>query len=225
MERIEQLSSIAPEYDPSIPREPNIFIDGPAEFLAKRVVIELRKVEQLTAIFSDYIDAYPRDDYPVRALPALRVYDKGYRKAFDSWFIEGELYIDIIYPANLRRIENQEIPDILSSALLQQFRRPTFFNTLCEVVPGLNELGKSFNVDKSLGFELGENIVPLTQIQANFRIDLREWDNYLTSTDRTKDRPFERTIGDLEKLVGVIQGMRDDPEVEISLGIEQNIGE
>jgi hypothetical protein len=109
-------------------------------------------------------------------------------------------------------------------ALLHQFRRPKFFVEMGEVVPGLNELGKRFEYDKSLGFEWNDTVVPLTQITLSFKIDLRAWDSYLEQTNRTKDSPFKETLGDLRRLVGVIQGLRDDLEKELDLGTNQRPG-
>lgn len=214
----------------------SIFINGPAEFLVKVVVEELRKVKEFAALFGatdcdpGYIDDYRRMDYPVRALPALRIYNELYNKDFDSWFIEGDILADIIWPANIRRTGLEQIPDTVGSALLQQFRRPTFFHIISERMgkplnePGfgvLNELGKRFSVDKALGFEWQDEIVPLTQIRINFKIDLRQWDLNLEEENRTKDDPFEYTLGNLERIVTVIQGIRtveevDDPEIEIT---------
>lgn len=195
----------------------SIYINGPAEFLVRKVVEELRATPQWAAIFGineddpqGFIDPYPRQDYPIRALPALRIYNHNYEKQFESWFIEGDLICDIIWPADLRREDQQQVQDTIGAALLQQFRRTTFFNIVSEKVPGLNELGKRFLVDKSKGFEWQDEIVPLTQIRVNFRIDLRQWDLYLEANDRTIDDPFEYTLKNLERIVTVIQGMRDD---------------
>lgn len=222
--RIEKVLDTSPRYDGFPPERLNPFISSPAEFMSRIIAIELRKVEVFTRIFGDYLDAYPRDDYPVRALPAMRIYDKGYRKTSESHYIEGQLFIDLVLPASLRRYENQEVADILSSALMQQFRRPEFFNTLCDLIPGLNELGREYNVDKDLVFVWNDNQVPLTQIRMNFRIDLKEWDSYLELTNRTKDEPFMETLGDLETLAGTIEGLRGD-ETEVELPFEQDLGE
>lgn len=222
--RIEQVVDTAPRFDGMPPETPNPFISSPAEFLSRHIAIELRKEEVFTRIFGEYIDAYPRDDYPARALPAMRIYDKGYRKTSESHYVVGEVFIDLVLPASLRRYENQEVSDVLSSALMQQFRRPDFFSVLCDVVPGLNELGREYNVDKDLVFVWSENQVPLTQIRMNFRIDLKEWDSFLERDYRTKNDPFNRTLGDLETLAGIIEGLRED-ETEVELPIEQDLGE
>jgi hypothetical protein len=200
-----------------------LFHDGPGEFLAREVVKAMGADPVWKTLFGDSMDSYQRMDYGDRAFPAIRIYDRGYRKEYDSWFINGELYVDVIWPPSIRRRETQQLPDTVSSALLQQFRRPSFFTAMCGVVPGLNELGKNFNVDKSLGFEWKDGVIPLTQITVNFRVDLREWDRYLEKTDRTKDTPFEESIGDLRRLVSEIQGLDDSEEVNVTVPIDQKM--
>lgn len=188
------------------------FISGPGEFLVQQMALQLRQIPQWKKIFGDQIDFYKRMDYAITALPALRMYNDDFNKEFESWFIEGDVKADIILPASVRRNDLQQVQDTLSAALLQQFRRPLFFDALDAVVPGLNELGKRFTCNKALGFEFEEAMVPLTQITINFRLDLRIWDDYLEETDRTKDSPFEEVLGNLENIVGTINGLKDDDE-------------
>lgn len=204
---------------------PNLFLSGPTEALVKACVSEIKKVPQWNTIFNDYIDGYERTDYPIRAFPALRIYNKTYRKEHESHYIYGDLLMDIIYPADIRRNETQDFQDTLAAALLQQFRRPTFFSVLCGLIPGLNELGKVFDVDKTLGMQWQDGILPLTEIKANFRIDLKVWDDYLESELRTKDDPFIRTLGDLEEIATTIRGVPGEEELpsEIELEIDQTV--
>lgn len=217
----------------------NPFLDGPGEYLVKTIAQKIVLVPQFSTVFGDFIDSYMRMDYGIRNLPALRIYNKTFTKEFESWFINGEILMDCIWPANIRREETQQLPDMISAALLQQFRRITFMGDVETAtqdedaalegyktigVPGLNELGKRFSVDKSLGFETSDNhVVPLTQITLNFRIDLRQWDEYLEENDRTVDDPFDITLGDLQQVVTNIQGLRDDDSVSVEVGIDQTI--
>lgn len=202
----------------------NPFLDGPAEFLVKSIAQRLLAVPQFAKIFGDSIDCYKRMDYSIRGLPAMRVYNNQFVKDYESWFINGSVTLDLILPASLRRQELQQVQDTLSAAVVQQFRRPGFFAALEGDVPGLNELGKRVEVDKSLGFEWGEQIVPLTQITLNFRLDLRKWDDYLEAQNRTKDSPFEETLGDLEKLYGVIEGLKSDSsQVQVAVETDFNL--
>lgn len=205
----------------------SIFINGPGEFLVYAMVHEIRKVPQWARLFGcsegdpGFIDSYKRMDYPLRGLPALRMYNEIYDKQFESWWVEGDVIADLILPASLRREELQQFQDSISAALLQQFRRTKYFNAVKVHVPGLNEMGKRFSVDKSLGFQSddSDDIAPLTQIRINFRIDLRQWDLYLEKHNRTVDDPFEVTLADLETIVTSIEGLRDNtdesPEVII----------
>jgi hypothetical protein len=200
------------------------FYNGPAEFLVREIAKKLIEVEEFALVFGDSIYPYMRQDFSIRELPGMRIYNDRATKDFESWFLEGEIKCDVILPADIRRDETQQLQDTIAAALLQQFRRPKFFVEMGEVVPGLNELGKRFEYDKSLGFEWNDTVVPLTQITLNFKIDLRAWDSYLEQTNRTKDSPFKETLGDLRRLVGVIQGLRDDLEKELDLGTNQRPG-
>lgn len=216
-ERIDQI-----QYEDETPGT-TLFMDGPGEFLVARIVDQILSVPQFKVIFGDSVDPYRRMDYGIRNLPALRVYNENLVKEFDSWFINGEIKLDVIFPPNIRRKETQQLPDTIASALVQQFRRPEMFVELMNIVPGLNELGKFFSVDKSLGFEWNEQLAPLTQITVNFRLDLRQWDLYLENTGRTKDSPFEVVLGDLTKLGEVIRGLRDDASTELEISNEQKL--
>ena len=193
--------------------EPSIFIDSPGEFLVKTLAKLLLAEPHWAQIYGDAIDPYMRQDYDVRAFPALRIYSDGDTKQFESWFVEGEIQLDSILPPELvtARQLTQQVQDTLSAAMLQQFRRPEFFDAVSNAVPGLNELGKRFETDKSLGLELSEDeYAPLTQMTVNFRLDLRQWDLYLEQTLRTKDDPFDVTLGNLQRIHNVIKALRDD---------------
>jgi hypothetical protein len=189
-----------------------LFRDNPIEFLCATVAHQLSCIPQFKAIFGEFIDGYMRMDYDIRNLPSLRVYNEQFTKEFESWFITGDLKLDVIWPANLRRTQTQQFQDTMASALLQQFRSNTFFGACNNAVPGLNELGKTLSADKTLGFDFEDNMVPLTQITANFRLDLRIWDIYLEAEGRTKELPFDVTLANLTKIANTIQALRDDGE-------------
>lgn len=188
----------------------NPFIDGPTEALVKATAASIAATPEWRYIFRDNIDTYERIDYSFRQLPALRVYCQHYRKMHESHYIEGELVLDMLLPAALRRDELQSFQDILSAAMLQQFRRPNKFQELCAQVPGLNELGKVFDVDKTLGLMVGEGACPLLEMKPNFRIDLKRWDDYLESTGRTKEDPFNVTLKNLVTIATTILPVREE---------------
>lgn len=200
-----------------------IFFDGPAEFLVKQLAAKLKAVPEFAEVFGESIFGYLRQDFSIRQLPGMRIYNQRFTKEYESWFITGDVKIDVIFPASIRREETQQLQDTLSAAIVQQFRRPGFFSAMEAVVPGLNELGKTVSSDKSLGFEWGEDVVPLTQLTINFRIDLRQWDEYLEATNRTKEQPFKPTLGDLKRIVSVIEGLREDMETELRISSDQTV--
>lgn len=207
----------------------NPFIDGPAQFLVRTICEELKKVKEFGYIFGDFIDPYQRVDYQSSNFPALRVYNELYDKQFESWWVTGHVLLDVIYPASIRRNDLQLIPDQICAALLQQFRRPSFFDAVELQVPGLNELGKEFNADKSLAFIWQDGMLPLTQISVNFRVDLREWDKYLDTQARTKDEPFNITLEQLKKIGTQINLMKEQfpdgtgQDIEIRVDLETNL--
>lgn len=205
---------------------PNIFLDGPGDLLCKHICTEIAKVPQFLKIFSnaDGIVPYERDDFNFTMLPAMRCYSQRITKEHESHYINGEVQIDLILPPSIRRAEAQNFQDMLSSALMQQFRRPGMFGALRKVVPGLNELGKTFSVDKSLAMVIQQNVCPVTQITLNFRLDLKEWDDYLEREGRTKEQPFEKTLEELTRIATTIKGLNDDETVNVTVQIDQQIG-
>lgn len=222
-ERIENLV-----YEPTQPptREPeqtNLFLTQPGEFLVNVLVKNLKKSEHWTRLFGEYIDSYQRMDYSIRSLPAMRIYCNKWRRDFESWYINGDLQIDIIWPPSIRRVENQKLPQTISGAILQQLSSMSFFVEVGKEVPGLNELGKVVSTDMTMGFHWQDEIVPLTQITANFRINLQEWDEYMESDYRTTDDPFERTLADLKLVATTIEGLRDDGKVDVEIGVTNKV--
>lgn len=205
----------------------NPFLNGPTEFLVSSVAKAIEQVPQFKLIFGEAIDNYEREDYSYRELPALRVYNLRFTKEHESHYIIGELMADVIFPPNIRRQEHQFYQDTISAALLQQFRRPTFFADMKLLVPGLNELGKVFSADKTLAMKLGDDVAPLTQLTINFRIDQKIWDDYLESHGRTKDEPFKVTLADLEEIVSEIQALRSNnaKDIELTIQGDQTIGD
>lgn len=208
---------------------PKLFLDGPVEFLTKSIAAAIILEPHFTQLFGESVESYDREDFAMRELPALRIYNQTYRKEHESHYITGELNVDVILPPLIRREETESIQTQIAAALMQQFRRPSFFQAMRLAVPGLNELGKTFAVDKTLGFqnEGMSDECPATHITLNFRIDLKEWDAYLESQGRTKDDPFDVTLSNLRKIASQIVGIRVDADPatkDLSLSTQQVIG-
>lgn len=198
-----------------------LFIDSPGEYLVKRTCEQLMEIRQWRALFGEQIIAYDREDFGIANLPALRIYSLGYAKQSDSWFVDGNLICDVIFPPKLRREELNQFADSVANALLQQFRRQEWFETMSTLVPGLNQLGTVFDVDKSLVFNWGNVNCPMVEITLNFRIDLRRWDDHLTETGRTKDEPFEVTLDNLALIATRIRGLNDAQGTEVEVDMEK----
>lgn len=206
----------------------SLFIDNPVEFLCAQLADSLLATSSYNTdangdnvwaqIYGDSIDGYMRMDYDVRQLPALRIYNETGQKEHESWWITGDIKIDSIFPASVRRTETQQFQDTITGAIIQQFRSSDFFQAVEKKVPGLNELGKIVSWDKTLGFDFEEGVVPLTQITLNFRLDQRIWDDYLESEGRTKQQPFAVTLGNLQKIASTIQALKDDNTDGPSIG-------
>lgn len=208
---------------------PNIFLDGPAEFLTKSIAKAIIDEPHFNQIFGTSVECYDREDFSIRDLPALRVYNFDYTKEHESHYINGQIQMDVILPPLIRRDQTEEYQGRISSALLQQFRRPEFFAAMKQSIPGLNELGKVFSVNKSLGFQNTQmsDECPVTHITLNFRIDLKVWDQYLEDTGRTKDDPFDVVLEDLRKIASEIQAIRIDADLatkDVLLQTKQKIG-
>lgn len=208
---------------------PLLFLDGPCEFLSKSVALAIKNEEHFKVLFGDSVEDYDREDFSIRELPACRVYAYRYTKEHESHYINGELFLDVILPPLVRRADTEEIQSRISSALLQQFRRPSFFAAMQSAVPGLNELGKVFSVDKSLGYQNTNDDAecPLTHMTLNFRLDLKVWDAYLESQGRTKDEPFQKTLENLRVIASKIQGIRKDADLatkDVEIATKQDIG-
>ena len=205
MDRIERLEA------------PDWFLQ-PGDKIAETVVAQMKTWRVFRAIFGDSIVDYKRADFPARELPALRVYNDTGRADSDTWYLTGELKLDVIFPASLRRSETQRLPQLVASAIMALFRSQKFFDAVKAAVPRLNELGKSYSWDKALGFVApdAEEINPLTQVTANFRVLLEEWDRYMEDDDRTRDDPFDKTLGDLETLYLKINAVNDAGTVAVA---------
>lgn len=204
LERIDQLAT-------------NPWLDGPTQFLISAVVDSLRSEPTFALVFGEFIDAYQREDYGMRNLPALRMYSLTGKKTSEDWFIDGEIKCDAIFPPRIRRADLMAVPSMVVSALMQQFRRVSFFTAVGKYVPGLNRLGRELGYDHSLALRVGDDLCPVSQITMDYRIDLRQWDRYLEANGRTVDQPFEQTLLDLRAMTGSLIGLRDDGTAEVTL--------
>lgn len=200
--------------------QPTWFLQ-PGDRIVETLVDELKAEPVMRLIFGDNIEPYRRMDFGARQFPALRVYNETGEKTAETWYLNGDIKIDICLPPSLRRAQNQQFPDLLTSALLALFRAQPFFDRVRAQIPGLNQLGWNFRYDKGLAFVPAEgDPVPLTQITINFRVLLNEWDAYLETDDRTPQQPFERTLEDLRIITIGILGKDDQAVTQVTVPLQ-----
>ncbi len=193
----------------------------PGDRIVETLVDQLKAEPTMQLIFGDNIEGYRRMDYGVRQFPAMRVYNETGEKTAETWYVNGDIKIDIGLPPSLRRAQNQKFPDLLVSAMLSLFRAQPFFERVRAHVPGLNQLGWNFRYDKGLAFVPAEgDPVPLTQIVVNFRVLLTEWDAYLESDDRTPQQPFEKTLEDLRIIALSILGKDEQDTTQVTVPLQ-----
>jgi hypothetical protein len=201
------------------------FLSGPGELLCFHSARLLLEVPEWRGFFGEYIDGYYREDYGIRNLPALRFYSDKFESESQSWWLDGNVDMDVLLPPSLRRGDLQKVSDVVVAALLQQFRRDSFLEGLRLVVPGLNYYGRGFHADKNKAWQPASSeseLIPMAAVSLNFRVDLREWDAYLESADRTVDDPFRKTLKTLASIGTIIRAGRGEQAVEI--GIDQPAG-
>jgi hypothetical protein len=174
----------------------------PGDKIVATLVDAIKAEPVFSRIFGSSVYGYKRMDIGVREMPAMRIYNDTGRKEAETWYLNGDVKLEVILPASTRRQDLQRLSDLMTSALIAWFRAQPTFRTVAAKVPGLNQLGWFFSFDKSLAFQPGADSdpCPLTQITVNYRVLLNEWDAYLESDDRTSEEPFRRTLADLERI-------------------------
>jgi hypothetical protein len=184
----------------------------PGDGIVVAMVEQIRHVPTFRRIFGDSIESYMRQDFGVRELPALRCWALNGRKESETAYYGGDIRVDVILPPSIRRQELQAFPNLLTSALIAQFRRQSFFEAVRATCPALNRLGWTFGHDNTAGFipKDSDELCPLVMVTIDYRVNLDEWDRYAESDDRTRDEPFERTLGDLERMAILLQAVLDD---------------
>lgn len=202
MNRIEALES------PAFPSQiafgiPTIFVE------------EIMKEPIFEQIFGESVADYQRMDFGYRNLPALRVFNISGNSNAQTWYVNGDLRVEVIFPPHIKRTELQQFPDLLTTAILSQLRRPSFFNAMRARVPGLDQLGFNYTWDKGLGFKAAdaEDVAPMVALGVNFRVNKNVWDQYAETQGRELDTPFTETLDDLKRFINIIRAVKDNGDL------------
>lgn len=203
---------------------------GPSEFLVAKTLDQLGSIKAFTDLFGPYTAPtgspsddqqrwadYQRFDWTIRQLPAINVFESATPESKDSdqAFLRGNISFQIFWPANFKRSDSRRVEVAFKGALQNFFSSKYVRDMLDELyyiqrpmkVHGLNEYGKTMTWTPNTNAIVENEIVPVTIIDANYRIDLRSWYRALEFMDRTKDNPFEATLDNLGGIGGATTGV------------------
>lgn len=221
------------------------FLSSPGDDLVVKTVRQLASIPAFVKLFGPYTDdkdqqrwaPYQRMDWSLRQLPAMNIFESNTEsKDSDQAFLTGTVSFQIFWPANFRRNDLARVPAAFKGVMENFFNSQWVRDMLDELywitrpmkVYGLNEYGKTMTwVPQTEGIVETE-LVPVTQVDANYRIDLRAWNRALEFMGRTKDDPFSQSLYDLTVIgglttEGIYQGVTDDAAQDVHVEIKQEI--
>lgn len=224
------------------------FLEGPGQFIVLRLLQQMAKVKPFADLFGPLtvgpvvegsaLDAsqrwadYSRQDWSLRQLPVVNLYESGSEdKQSSNAYLTGELTLAVFWPASLRRSDWARVPaafrgailNFLESDLVQAMLDEHYSVERPEKVPGLNELGKNVTWSPVVEGLVESEMVPVTMVSIKYRVDLRSWYRYLEHTDRTKEQPFDKTLSDLTLIRGEYDGIPATDVAAIEAIVEDKI--
>lgn len=218
------------------------FLEGPGQYLVRRLIAQMAKEKGFVALFGEHKGAendsqrwaeYQRFDWAIRQLPAISIYEDGSEvKTADSGWVTGALKLTVHWPPRLHRRFAARLPNTFYAALMQWFRSQAAFQLLDSranedrsiIVPGLNQLGFEMTDIKQIEGIVDVEAVPVSLIDIRYRLDLRAWDRWLVEEDcREVATPFVKDLGPLETLTNVIQGVPGETDEPVKAEVSQNV--
>lgn len=200
------------------------FLTGPGEDLVPKLLLQLSSVPQMKELFGPYIADttgnktsdqqrwadYNRMDWSIRQLPAINVFEAATEnRDSDQAFLRGTVQIQVYWPPNFRRGDLARVPaafrGILNNFFSSHYTRLMFDEIYWHQRPmkvnGLNELGKMLTWSPNVEGLVEAEMVPVTILDVQYRIDLRSWYRALEFQTRTKKDPFvAEQIGPLTEI-------------------------
>lgn len=205
----------------------------PGEDLVAKTLLQLSSVPGFVTIFGPYAPQkagqntqpqsqrwadYNRQDWSIRQLPAINVYEsETENKDSDQAFLNGTVNIQVYWPPNLRRSDIARVGMAFRGSILNFFASKYVRDMLDELyyiqrpmkVYALNEYGKKLDWSPNIEGYIESTMVPVTLVSVRYRIDLRAWYRALNFMNRTKDQPFLETLADLTTINGEYDGVKD----------------
>lgn len=222
------------------------FLSSPGEDLVPKLLMQLASVPGMVKLFGPYTPLpdgngaksaqrwadYERKDWSMRQLPAINVFEALIEnKTSDNAWLNGTVQIQIFWPASFRRSDFTRVPAAMKGVLQNFFASKYVTDMLDELysairpmkVNALNELGKTIDWTPNAEGLVGSELVPVTVMNANYRIDLRAWYRTLEFQGRTKEDPFEDTLLDLSIIAGDFNGVTTDNATPVSVTVSDEI--
>ena len=199
------------------------FLSSPGDDLIGKLCLQMSKVDSFVSLFGPYLSDptgaknsdnqrwadYPRMDWSIRQLPAINIFENQQEtKESDNAYLNGSITLQVYWPPNFRRSDLGRIPaafkgvveNFFSSAYTMSMLDELYYVDRPEKVFGLNQIGKTLTWSPNSEGVIDSEMVPVTIIDVNYRIDLRAWYRALEFMARTKGEPFKATLDDLSTL-------------------------
>lgn len=224
----------------------DLFLTSPGEELSNKTLMQMAKIPGFTTLFGPYKSDdsgakntdqqrwadYNREDWSIRQLPALNVYESGSEdKESDNAYLNGTMRFQVFWPPNFRRSDIARVQAAFKG-VMENFFASQYVDAMLdehisiervEKVLGLNQYGKVLNWTPNVEALVENNLVPATIVDVRYRIDLRAWYRELEFQDRTRQEPFKKTLGDLQNINGEYDGtVQVDPE-QVELEVDSEI--
>jgi hypothetical protein len=197
-----------------------LFLSGPGEDLIPKTLMQMAKVPGFIVLFGSYVPEsdqqrwadYNRFDWNIRQLPTINVFEAAEEnKDSDQAFLRGTVNFQVYWPPNARRGDSRRIEaafkgvveNFFSSDYTKTMLDEIYFIERPEKVYGLNEYGKTLTWSPNTEGIIADELVPVTIVNVQYRIDLRAWYRALEYMYRTKGEPFKATLDDLKIIGGI----------------------
>jgi hypothetical protein len=220
------------------------FLTGPGEMLVLNTLMQMAKVPGFVRIFGPYKKPtgkvgddsmrwadYQRSDWSMRQLPTINVFEsQSEEKDAENGFLSGTVSFQIFWPASFRREDSRRVESAFKG-VMQNFFASDLVKTMLdelysiqrpEKVYGLNEYGKNITWTPNAEGVVEDQLVPVTILDARYRIDLRAWYRALEFMSRTKGDPFNATLKDLTVIGGEYDGIVD-AVTNVEVIVEDNL--
>jgi len=211
------------------------FLTGPGEDIVRKTILQMQKVPQFVKLFGTWDPAkpdisrwadYQRFDWSIRMLPAINVFfSQNEEKQSENSYLPGNVSFQVYWPPNQRRSDLQRVQaafkgimeNLFASAYVGDMLDELYYIQRDNKVYGLNEYGKNLTWPPNVEGIVESELVPVTIVEAKYRIDLRSWYRALEFMNRTKDEPFKETLADLTRIEGEYDGNIDDGTTEVAV--------